>query len=91
MLDEIKLDIKRIQNHHFYNIKLREDTEKGTIDNCIVVKSGYIGNRPKNCRDEFHEDNTWALDVYTEDNFILTCYLYTSEFEYNKDVEKLES
>lgn len=92
--DEIKLDsnlIKKIGNHHFYNLKLREAIEKGEIDNCIIVKAGYVGNRPADCKDEFHEDDTWALDIYTEDNFILTCYLYAGEFEYNKDIEKLES
>ena len=91
---EIKLDekrIKRIKNSHFYNLKLRAAIEDGTIDNCIIDKADYIGSRPEDCKDEFHEDDSWALDVYTEDNLIVTCYLYSSEFEYNKDVEKLES
>lgn len=83
--------IRRVENINFQNFDLRRDIRDGSIDDCYIKKAGYVGNRPSDCKDEFHEDDTWAIDVYTKDNFVVTSYLYVSEFEYNKDLKFIEN
>ena len=84
MIEVTKELLNRNKNTNFYNSYLRRDIKNKSIENCKINQTGYIGNRPEDCKDD-----SWALDVYTEDNFVKTCYLYTSEFEYKSDVDSL--
>ena len=66
------------------SLDLRSDLENNNIYGATLVPEGYIGNRPSTAVGH-HEDDTWAIDV---DSII--SYLYTSELEYNQDLETLK-
>lgn len=69
---------------------LRSDIENNNIFDTILRTQGYVGNRPSDCTDEFHEDDTWAIDCFINDGADVTSYLYVSEFEYRQDVELIK-
>tara|TARA_R110000851_G_scaffold196444_3_gene347413 strand:+ start:12864 stop:13421 length:558 start_codon:yes stop_codon:yes gene_type:complete len=72
------------------SLDLRSDIENGNILDCVLRFSGYVGNRPSDCEDEEHEDDTWAIDVLNEDGEPVESYLYSSEYEYNQDYDLLK-
>lgn len=84
-----KAFMKGIDYNSINSLNLRSDIENNNIYACILKTQGYVGNRPSECTDEFHEDDTWAIDVCTEDGLEVESYLYSSEFEYDQDVELL--
>lgn len=71
------------------NLDLRSDIENENIFGCNLYPQGYVGNRPSDFKGDFHEDDTWAIDCYTEDGMEVESYLYSSEFEYKEDLESL--
>jgi hypothetical protein len=72
------------------SLDLRSDIKNGNILDCVLRFSGYVGNRPSDCKDKEHEDDTWAVDVLYEDEMSDTAYLYSSEYEYNQDYNLLK-
>lgn len=72
------------------SLDLRSDLENDNIAGHILQTEGYVGNRPSDCTDEFHEDDTWAIDLYDQDGNEITSYLYTSKYEYLEDVYLLK-
>lgn len=90
---EVKVDkvfMKKIKYDRLNSLDLRSDIENNNIYGCILRAEGYVGNRPIDCDDEFHEDDTWAIDCYTEDGLCVTSYLYVSEYEYDQDLKRLK-
>lgn len=71
------------------HLVLQGDLENGNIHDTKLVAQGYVGNRPSNFTEDFHEDDTWAIDCYTSDGMEAEIYLYTSESEYEEDLEIL--
>lgn len=69
---------------------LISDIKNNNILGCVLRTEGYVGNRPSNFKGEFHEDDTWAIDVIHEEGQCETSYLYVSEFEYDEDVKILK-
>jgi hypothetical protein len=87
----MEINIEKLQNTNFYNSNIKQDIQNKKIENCFLDPVGYIGNRPKDFKGDFHEDDAWAIDIYTiKERYPRTCYLYTSEFEYNEDLMKFE-
>lgn len=72
-----------------YNSDLRADLNSRKIKGNVLRTQGYVGNRPRDFKGDFHEDDTWAIDCLDEDGIPVTSYLYVSEYEYNQDVEKI--
>ena len=91
---EIKVDklfMRGIAYDSLNSLDLRSDIENNNIFDAILRTSGYVGNRPSDLKDdEEHEDDTWAIDALTEDGMCVTAYLYTSEYEYEQDVDLLK-
>jgi len=85
-----KIFMSQIEYDKLNSLDLRSDIENNNIYACVLRTQGYVGNRPNDCEDEFHEDDTWAIDVLTEDGQCVTSYLYVSEFEYDEDVKLLK-
>jgi hypothetical protein len=71
------------------NLDLRSDLENANIFGCVLRTQGYIGNRPRDFKGDFHEDDTWAIGCFTEDGNVVTSYLYVSQYEYNQDVSRI--
>lgn len=59
------------------NLDLRSDIENNNIYDTKLIPQGYVGV------------GTWAIDCFTSDGMEVCSYLYTSELEYNEDVEIL--
>ncbi len=57
---------------------LRSDLENDNIHGCILRCSGYAN------------DETWVIDVLTEDGQPEISYLYTGKLEYNQDYDLLK-
>ena len=74
---------------NIYNSYLRDDIENANIYDTKLIPQGYIGNRPNDFKGDFHEDDTWAIDCFTNDGIEVTTYLYSSEFEYDNDVSMI--
>lgn len=72
------------------SLDLRSDLENDNIVGHILQTEGYVGNRPSDCKDEHHEDDTWTIDLYDQDGNVITSYLYTSKYEYLEDVYLLK-
>lgn len=74
---------------HLNNLYLRSMFENEEEEPLIFTRlkpCGYVGNRPLDCNDEFHEDDTWAIDQYDEDGeTVYESFLYSSQFEYYED------
>lgn len=71
------------------SLALRSDLENNNIYGTVLRAEGYVGNAPEG-QEGSHEDDTWAIDCLTEDGFVVDSYLYTSELEYDEDVELLD-
>lgn len=87
-IDEIFMS--EIKSDELNSLDLRSDIENNNIYDCILRTEGYVGNRPSDFEGEYHEDDTWAIDCFSQDGQIVGSYLYVSEFEYNQDVELLK-
>jgi hypothetical protein len=85
-----KVFMKGIEYDKINSLDLRSDIENNNIFACVLRAEGYVGNRPADCEDEFHEDDTWAIDCLTEDGMVVGSYLYSSEFEYDEDIKLLK-
>lgn len=88
---EINVDetfMAQIEHDKLNSLDLRSDIENNNIFGGILVSSGYVGNRPEIFNGN-HPDDTWAIDLYVNDT-TESAYLYTSEFEYNEDLEMLK-
>ena len=72
------------------SLDLRSDLENNNIHDTVLRFEEYVGNRPSDCEDEFHEDDTWAVDCFTEDGQVVSSYLYVSKYEYNQDYKLLQ-
>ena len=81
----------KVQADKLNSLDLRSDIENNNIYGCILKSEGYVGNRPTDCNDEFHEDDTWAIDCLTNDGLVVDSYLYVSEYEYNQDIKLLSN
>ena len=89
---EIEISVDDIHNSvidKINSLDLRSDLENGNIKGCILKCEGYVGNRPSDCEDEEHEDDTWAIDLIENDS-IEKGYLYSSKYEYEEDVKLLK-
>ena len=82
--------MKSIKFDKLFSATLRSDIKNNNIYGCYLKTQGYVGNRPSDCNDEFHEDDTWAIDVITSDELVVDSYLYSSEYEYNEDVKLIK-
>lgn len=82
--------MSEVKSDELNSFNLRSDIENNNIYDCYLVPQGYVGNRPADCEEEFHEDDTWAIDCLTNDEMVVESYLYVSEYEYNQDVELLK-
>lgn len=75
------------------NLYLRSDFEDEECEPALWAyykACGYVGNRPSDCTDKFHEDDTWAIDRYDEDGTdVMVSYIYSSESEYLEDCKIL--
>ena len=92
MKTEIKVNkkfINNVQQDKLNNLDLRSDIENNNIYDTVLKSQGYVGNRPSDFEGENHEDDTWAIDCFTKDGFVVDSYLYTSEYEYNEDLKLL--
>jgi len=72
------------------NQKLYWDLVQGRIGECKLVPCGYVGNRTETYEGQFHPDDSWAIDLSTEEGMIVDSYLYTSEYEYKQDLKALK-
>ena len=81
--------VNNIKTDELHSLDLRNDLANNNIFACFLIPQGYIGNRPPNFVGE-HEDDTWGIDVLTEDGNCVTSYLYVSELEYDQDLKKLK-
>lgn len=90
----IEINFKdKIHYDNLNNLDLRSDIENDNIGFSKEYVSalsfeGYVGNRPKDCMEEHHEDDTWAIDLH-QDNDTVESYLYSSKYEYLQDVATL--
>jgi len=70
------------------NLELRSKFEDEEIEPMMFTHlktEGYVGNRPLVFEGE-HEDDTWAIDQYDEDEGqVINSFLYSSYFEYQQD------
>lgn len=89
---EVQIDqvfMSEIKSDKLNSLDLRSDIENNNIYGTVLRSEGYVGNRPTNFEGE-HEDDTWAIDCITEEGLAVVSYIYTSEYEYNQDVELLK-
>lgn len=89
---EILIDktfMHKIKHDDLFNLDLRSDIENNNIYSCVLRPVDYIGNRPKEFKGQ-HEDDTWAIDCFTECGNVVGSYLYSSECEYVQDINLLE-
>ena len=90
-IQELKVTKKSLANikvDHLNSLDLRSDLEGNRINKCTLKFEGYVGNRPTDFEGEYHEDDTWAIDVEYKGN-VIESYLYTSEYEYEQDIKTL--
>ena len=85
-----KVFMQGIEYDKLNSSDLRSDIENNDIFDTVLRGSGYVGNRPHDCKDEFHEDDTWAIDCFINDGADVTSYLYVSELEYKQDLKLLK-
>lgn len=85
-----KDNIKSFKTNLLNNPNLRSDLKNNNIYDTYLVPQGYVGNRPSDFKEEYHEDDTWAIDAVTEDNLTVDSYLYVSEHEYKEDLKTLK-
>ena len=52
------------------SLDLRSDLENNNIHDTVLRFEEYVGNRPSDCEDEFHEDDTWAVDCLKTINHV---------------------
>jgi hypothetical protein len=70
---------------HINNSELRRAFEGDMVSFCLEAE-GYVGNKLT----DFHEDTTWAINLYCEDGIICRdSFIYSSEHEYKQDCELL--
>jgi hypothetical protein len=90
---EIEIYVEDIAVNVFNKLNssdLKKDLWNNNIHDTVLRFEEYVGNRPSDCEDEFHEDDTWAIDCLTKDGQCVTSYLYVSQYEYNQDYELLK-
>lgn len=86
-----KVFMQGIEYDKLNSLDLRSDIENNNIFDTVLEAMGYVGNRPSDCKDKFHEDDTWAIDCYVSDGkSVVTSYLYVSELEYEQDLKLLK-
>ena len=76
---------------HWYSADMKFFLNDKRMEGLFLVlrAEGYVGNRPLLHKEGHHEDDTWAVDVLTEDGNAFTSFLYTSEYEYQEDIKEL--
>jgi|DEB0MinimDraft_12_1074336.scaffolds.fasta_scaffold05999_8 hypothetical protein len=82
-------DVPKGQNWYSSDLKafLSDDRMEG--DSLVLRTEGYVGNRPLLHKSGHHEDDTWAIDVLTENGDAWMSFLYCSDYEYTEDVKRL--
>ena len=90
----IKIDKKLASNIEIdaiNNLNLRSDLENNNIYLTTLIPQGYVGNRPNGYKEDFHEDDTWAIDCFKNSDVVVESYLYSSKYEYKQDLYMLEN
>lgn len=79
------IEVDSLSNAELTKDILKEKSEE-VLGEVKIVFSGYVGNRPSDFYGAYHEDDTWAIDIKTDENQELYSYLYTSNRDYINDV-----
>ena len=82
-------DVPKGQNWNSADLKHFLSDTRMEGSKLVLRCEGYVGNRPLSHKEGHHEDDTWAIDVLTENGDVFMSFLYVSEYEYQEDIKEL--